>query len=297
MNVKYQIFVSSTYDDLKDERNEVIKACLNMGHIPVGMEMFNAADEEQWAVITRTIDQCDYYVVIVAHRYGSTTPEGISFTEKEYDYAIEQGVPVLGFIIAEEAPWPNTKKDEQQDVLENLKRFKGKVRQKMVRFWHNSPELRSQFVESLGTSINTRPRRGWTRAPEAGDADIAQILSNLADENARLRQTLDEIRSANQDDVSDVINLLDHEIGDRRGKDFFMDAVERSGGRVSSKVFDDEIASLGDQEVRRERRHAIQDGIQQLPLGAHRTNPRNGLVNTNCTGAKSIHPVRPGEAI
>jgi Domain of unknown function (DUF4062) len=52
MNVKYQIFVSSTYEDLKDERNEVIKACLNMGHIPVGMEMFNAADEEQWAVIT-----------------------------------------------------------------------------------------------------------------------------------------------------------------------------------------------------------------------------------------------------
>lgn len=47
MNVKYQIFVSSTYEDLKDERNEVIKACLNMGHIPVGMEMFNAADEKQ----------------------------------------------------------------------------------------------------------------------------------------------------------------------------------------------------------------------------------------------------------
>ena len=45
MNVKYQIFVSSTYEDLKDERAEVIKACLNMGHIPVGMEMFNAADE------------------------------------------------------------------------------------------------------------------------------------------------------------------------------------------------------------------------------------------------------------
>jgi nucleoside 2-deoxyribosyltransferase len=106
MNVKYQIFVSSTYEDLKDERNEVIKACLNMGHIPVGMEMFNpvgmemfnAADEEQWAVITRTIDQCDYYVVILAHRYGSMV-DGTSFTEKEYDYAVAQGVPALGFVI------------------------------------------------------------------------------------------------------------------------------------------------------------------------------------------------------
>jgi hypothetical protein len=39
MNVKYQIFVSSTYEDLKDERADVIKACLNMGYIPHGMEM------------------------------------------------------------------------------------------------------------------------------------------------------------------------------------------------------------------------------------------------------------------
>jgi Domain of unknown function (DUF4062) len=104
--------VSSTYEDLRSERNEVIKACLNMGHIPVGMEMFNAADEEQWAVITRTIDQCDYYVVIVAHRYGSAMPEGLSYTEKEYDYALAQGVPILGFIIQEDAPWPSDRIDK-----------------------------------------------------------------------------------------------------------------------------------------------------------------------------------------
>jgi Domain of unknown function (DUF4062) len=55
-NVKYQIFISSTYEDLKDEREQVIKACLEMGHIPVGMEMFSAADEEQWRIITRQID-------------------------------------------------------------------------------------------------------------------------------------------------------------------------------------------------------------------------------------------------
>jgi Domain of unknown function (DUF4062) len=117
MNVKYQIFVSSTYEDLKEERNEVIKACLNMGHIPVGMEMFNAADEEQWQVITRTIDQCDYYVVIIAHRYGSTV-EGISFTEKEYDYAVAQGVPILGFPIDDGASWPNDRIDKAQGAVQ-----------------------------------------------------------------------------------------------------------------------------------------------------------------------------------
>ncbi|EIQ1514512.1 DUF4062 domain-containing protein [Vibrio parahaemolyticus] len=68
---KFQIFVSSTYEDLKDERDQVIKAILEMGHIPVGMEMFSAADEEQWKIIQRQIDESDYYVVIAAHKYGS----------------------------------------------------------------------------------------------------------------------------------------------------------------------------------------------------------------------------------
>ena len=39
-----------------------------MGHIPVGMEMFSAADEEQWQLIVRQIEATDYYVLIVGHR-------------------------------------------------------------------------------------------------------------------------------------------------------------------------------------------------------------------------------------
>lgn len=85
MSTKYQIFISSTFDDLKEERSQVIKAILEMGHIPVGMEMFSAADEEQWKLIARQIDETDYYVVIVGHRYGSMI-DGISYTEKEFAY-------------------------------------------------------------------------------------------------------------------------------------------------------------------------------------------------------------------
>jgi Domain of unknown function (DUF4062) len=48
MNVKYQILVSSTHEDIKDERNEISRPAGNMGHISLGIEMFNAADEEQW---------------------------------------------------------------------------------------------------------------------------------------------------------------------------------------------------------------------------------------------------------
>lgn len=107
MAKKYQVFISSTFDDLKEHRDAVVKAVLQLGHLPVGMEMFNAGDQTQWETIKSYIDSSDYYLVILAHRYGSKNPaSGLSYTEKEYDYAGEQGVPRLGFVIKKEAVWP-----------------------------------------------------------------------------------------------------------------------------------------------------------------------------------------------
>ena len=62
MEKKYQIFISSTYKDLIEARSKVRDAILSMMHFLVGMEMFNAADEEQWEIIQETIDSSDYYV-------------------------------------------------------------------------------------------------------------------------------------------------------------------------------------------------------------------------------------------
>src|SRR5690242_6691397 len=84
---RHQVFISSTYDDLKLERTQVTQSILEMNHIPAGMELFPASDETQWEVIKKVIDQSDYYIVLIAGRYGSTDQNGISFTEKEYDYA------------------------------------------------------------------------------------------------------------------------------------------------------------------------------------------------------------------
>lgn len=97
MDRHYQVFVSSTYDDLREERQQVIQALLELDCIPAGMELFPAADDEQWEFIKRVIDECDYYLVIIGGRYGSTDNKGTSYTEKEYDYAVDQRKPVIGF--------------------------------------------------------------------------------------------------------------------------------------------------------------------------------------------------------
>ncbi len=98
MEKRYQVFVSSTYQNLKEERNEVMKALLELDCIPTAMELFPAADEDSWSLITRVIDECDYYILIVGGCYGSLDPKGMGYTEKEYRYAAEKGKPRLVFL-------------------------------------------------------------------------------------------------------------------------------------------------------------------------------------------------------
>ena len=78
MDKRYQVFISSTYADLQEERQRVIQTVMKMDCIPAGMELFPAADEEQFEFIKRVIDDCDYYLLIIGGRYGSTTADGIS---------------------------------------------------------------------------------------------------------------------------------------------------------------------------------------------------------------------------
>jgi len=200
MNVKYQIFISSTYDDLRDERAQVLKAALEIGHIPVGMEMFSAADEEQWKIITRQIDECDYYVVIVAHRYGSVV-DGISYTEKEYDYAISKNIPVLGFIIEDDAAWPADRVDTDPNQKSSLEEFKAKVKRKPVGFWSSASDLYGKFSIALIKQITSTPRPGWIQATDVVRPDVINELSRLSSENAELRKQLEVALHQAEDDA------------------------------------------------------------------------------------------------
>ena len=200
MAVKYQIFVSSTYDDLREEREQVLKATLEMGHIPVGMEMFSAADEEQWKIITRQIDECDYYAVIVAHGYGSVV-DGISYTEKEYDYAISNNIPVLGFIIEDGTSWPTDRVDTDPDQKLSLEEFKTKMKRKPVGFWSSATDLYGQFSIALMKQITATPRPGWQRATEGVGPDVINELSRLSSENAELRKQLQDVLHQTENDA------------------------------------------------------------------------------------------------
>jgi hypothetical protein len=94
-----QVFISSTFEDLRSERESISWTILKLGHIPVGMENFSSMTDRGWEVIKNTIDNSDIYVLIVAGKYGSIEKEsGLGWTEKEYEYAVGKKMPILVFI-------------------------------------------------------------------------------------------------------------------------------------------------------------------------------------------------------
>ncbi|HTR24767.1 MAG TPA: DUF4062 domain-containing protein [Terriglobales bacterium] len=191
MDKRYQVFISSTYADLKEERKAVIQAVIELNCIPAGMELFPADNEEQFAFIKRVIDDCDYYLLIIAGRYGSVGSDGISYTEKEFDYAISRGLPVIAFPHASPDDITFGKSEKDPALREKLERFRKKVcTDRLVKMWKDAHELPGFVAQSLSSVIHRHPATGWVRANKVANEEILAEINTLRKRNAELQSAL-----------------------------------------------------------------------------------------------------------
>jgi len=180
MNKRFQVFVSSTYTDLQDERQAVAQTLLKMQCISSGMEWFPADTEEQWAVIKRVIDDCDYYVLIIGGRYGSKTAEGLSYTEKEFDYALSKGLPVLVFCHQNPQDIPVKKSELDIDARAKLEAFRKRAMTgRTINFWINPDELAGKVAVAINTAITTKEGIGWVRGDQLTSTETLTDLNKM----------------------------------------------------------------------------------------------------------------------
>jgi len=192
MDKRYQVFVSSTYEDLRDARQEVMQALLELDCIPAGMELFPAANEDQWTLIKGVIDDCDYYIVVVGGRYGSVGPNGVSYTEMEYEYALSQGRPVIGFLHKDPGNLPASKCEKAAEGRARLQAFRERVQQKMCRFWEAPADLGSVVSRSLVKLIKNNPAVGWVRADLLPDQTATEEILHLRKRIEELQEQLEQ---------------------------------------------------------------------------------------------------------
>lgn len=195
MRTLYQVFVSSTYIDLQQEREKIAIALRSMNCIAVGMEQFPAIDEEQFEYIKTVLDVSDYYVLVLGARYGSLARDGVSYTEKEFDYAVTNNIPIVAIIHGN--PTELTKfSDGDKRIEKKMAAFRKKaLNGRIVSKWLLSEEITSKVVVGIEASIRKFPRPGYVRNSKPS----ALALSKL-----------------NRHDLANAYaNLLEDQIGDR----------------------------------------------------------------------------------
>lgn len=190
--IKYQVFVSSTYEDLKPERQEIMHALLELDCIPSGMELFPAADEDQWSLIKGVIDDCDYYVVVIGGRYGSLGPESISYTEMEYRHAVSTEKPVIAFLHKEPGTLQARLTEQTDEGRKRLEEFRKLAQQKMCKYWSSAQELGSVVSRSLIMLQKKHPGVGWVRGDQVPSKDATVEILRLRKKIEQLEEELSE---------------------------------------------------------------------------------------------------------
>lgn len=195
MEKKYQVFISSTYKDLIEERKAIQEVLLMADCIPAGMEAFVATNDEQFNVIKKVIDLCDYYVLIIGGRYGSINETtGLSYTEMEYDYAVEREIPVLVFCLDSSVQLSDEKNEDDEDKRQKLENFKIKAMgNRLASIWKGVSDLASQAAISIMKAKQDIERPGWVRADTVGEYTCSELLAQINElriENKNMRSQL-----------------------------------------------------------------------------------------------------------
>src|SRR5262245_19100873 len=106
------IYLSSTYEDLKEYRRVVYDALRKSGHHVTAMEDYVAADQRPVDKCLKDVTDADIYVGIFAFRYGyvpplgHNNPNGLSITELEFRQAETLKKACLILIAKEDSSFP-----------------------------------------------------------------------------------------------------------------------------------------------------------------------------------------------
>lgn len=199
MEKRYQVFVSSTSKDLQPARQEVSKALLQCQCFPAQMENWAAIDAETFEYIKEIIQKCDYLILVSAGMYGSIHPDtGLSYTEMEFDYALEIGKPIIRLL--HQNPFKSLAgkfiepTDEGKD---KLRKFRKKLEdRKLCKYWENPSDLGKEVVLGLSDMKIRHQAIGWTRADGMASEEAQLKIAQLSQKIAELELTIEKANSS-----------------------------------------------------------------------------------------------------
>ncbi|WP_233005533.1 DUF4062 domain-containing protein [Exiguobacterium aurantiacum] len=205
---KLQIFISSTFLDLQEERQAAVEAVLSAGHIPAGMELFKAGNDSQLVTINRWIDESDVYMLILGGRYGSIEPNsGKSYTHLEYEYAVSRNIPVFAVVLSEEAVQEKVKilgtKAIETDHGAKYKEFKDFVLNRISKFADDLKDIKLALLETISDFQKRYDFTGWVSGKDIpNNEELYKELARLTAENEKLKKGVRQLKNKQETSIN-----------------------------------------------------------------------------------------------
>ncbi len=210
---KFSLFLSSTYEDLKEERQSLLGVALENGFIPVGMEQFHGMPTDQWSVITKVIDECDFYLLVIGGRYGSIDAStNLSYTEKEYNYAKSKGIRIL-VLIKKPSSITDDKKDNGEDKYEKMRRldaFRERVQNDGITadYFENLQELKYVATQTLRNAREYADETdGWVRY-----SDVTEVINEEAESRFKVYSHMTEEHQGLLEEIKSMLDIVGNKI-------------------------------------------------------------------------------------
>ena len=208
---RYQVFISATYTDLREERGMLLQTLPTLGCLPTTVEA-HTQSLSTMVNIRRRIDDCDYFILLLGSRYGSLMPSGVSYTHMEYVYAATKQKPIL--VLMHEAP--ETRPDElQEHKVEGKLKF-GDFRKVLQRerehivYWRDAKDLASALHNAIPALIKRHPTLGWTRL--TGKEANSQVITNpeLEKECEQLKKRIKELEAERERWLNSAVGSVEN---------------------------------------------------------------------------------------
>jgi Domain of unknown function (DUF4062)/AAA ATPase domain len=160
------IYLSSTYEDLKDYREVVYKALRKSGYNVIAMEDYVSTDQRPVDKCLKDVASTDIYVGIFAFRYGYVPPDahgnptGLSITELEFRQADALKKPCLTFVVNEDRAWPlkfddARRAEDKGERINRLRQFL--LTEKMASSFSEQYELATLVQAAVAKCLAERP--------------------------------------------------------------------------------------------------------------------------------------------
>jgi hypothetical protein len=189
---RYQVFISSTYADLQEERGVLTQVLPTLGCMPCGLDI-SPVGATAWTSLKKLIDESDYYVLVLGSRYGSLSPSGISYTHMEYVYASTKQKPILVLMHDSPDSRPAAFQEKTPEGRRQFSDFRQLLAKGLVAGWSDNRSLEAALRRYLPQLIKSKPAVGWVRATSLGSPEQAREIDRLKQRVAELEQEREQL--------------------------------------------------------------------------------------------------------